>query len=70
VPKALIVMAIIVAVIWVPLKRSKLGLAIYATGSDENGAFRSGVAVGRTKAAAYAVCGLFCAFGGLSLMAC
>ena len=35
-PKALILMAIIVAVIWVPLKRSKLGLAIYATGSDEN----------------------------------
>jgi ribose transport system permease protein len=68
-PKALIVMAIIVAVIWVPLRRSKLGLSIYATGSDENAAFRSGVAVGRTKAAAYAVCGLFCAFGGLSLLA-
>jgi ribose transport system permease protein len=68
-PRALIVMAIIVAVIWVPLRRSKLGLAIYATGSDENAAFRSGVAVGRTKAAAYAVCGLFCAFGGLSLLA-
>jgi ribose transport system permease protein len=66
-PKALILMAIIVAVIWVPLKRSKLGLAIYATGSDEHAAFRSGVAVGRTKAAAYAVCGLFSAFGGLSL---
>jgi ribose transport system permease protein len=68
-PKALIVMAVIVAVIWVPLRRSKLGLSIYATGSDENAAFRSGVAVGRTKAAAYAVCGLFCAFGGLSLLA-
>jgi ribose transport system permease protein len=68
-PNALILMAVIVAVIWVPLKRSRLGLAIYATGSDENAAFRSGVAVGRTKAAAYAVCGLFSAFGGLSLLA-
>jgi ribose transport system permease protein len=68
-PHALIVMAVIVALIWVPLKRSKLGLAIYATGSDENAAFRSGVAVGRTKAAAYAFCGLFSAFGGLSLLA-
>jgi ribose transport system permease protein len=68
-PRALILMAVIVAVIWVPLRRSKLGLAIYATGSDENAAFRSGVAVGRTKAAAYAVCGLFSAFGGLSLLA-
>lgn len=68
-PNALIVMAVIVAVIWIPLRRSKLGLAIYATGSDENAAFRSGVAVGRTKALAYAVCGLFSAFGGLSLLA-
>jgi ribose transport system permease protein len=68
-PQALILMAVIVAVVWLPLKRSKLGLSIYATGSDENAAFRSGVAVGRTKAAAYAVCGLFCGFGGLSLLA-
>jgi ribose transport system permease protein len=68
-PRALIVMAVIVALVWVPLKRSKLGLAIYATGSDEHAAFRSGVAVGRTKAAAYAVCGLFSGFGGLSLLA-
>lgn len=68
-PLALIVMALIVAAVWVPLKRSRLGLAIYATGSDENAAFRSGVAVGRTKALAYAICGLFSAFGGLSLLA-
>lgn len=67
-PNALVLMAVIIAAIWLPLRRSKLGLAIYATGSDENAAFRSGVAVGRTKAAAYAVCGLFSAFGGLSLL--
>lgn len=68
-PNALVLMAVIIAAIWVPLRRSKLGLAIYGVGSDENAAFRSGVAVGRTKAAAYAVCGLFSAFGGLSLLA-
>lgn len=68
VPKALIVMAIAVALVWVPLKRSKLGLSIYAVGSDELAAFRSGVAVGWTKVAAYGVCGLFCAMGGLSLI--
>lgn len=68
VPKALIVMAIAVAVVWIPLKRSKLGLSIYAVGSDELAAFRSGVPVGWTKIAAYGVCGLFCAMGGLSLI--
>lgn len=59
VPKALIVMAVAVALVWVPLKRSKLGLSIYAVGSDELAAFRSGVDVGWTKVAAYGVCGLF-----------
>ncbi|MBF9032805.1 ABC transporter permease [Rhodobacterales bacterium HKCCE2091] len=66
-PKALVLMTVCVAVVWVPLKRSKLGLSIYATGSHENAAFRSGVAVGKTRIAAYAVCGLFAAMGGLSL---
>ena len=68
-PMALAVLAVGVAVVWVPLRRSKLGLSIYATGSDAQAAFRSGVAVARTKIAAYGVCGLFCAMGGLSLAA-
>ena len=67
-PNALIVMAVAIAVVWIPLKRSKLGLSIYAVGSDERAAFRSGVPVGRTKIAAYGICGLFCAMGGLSLI--
>ncbi|CUH46600.1 ABC transporter permease [Ruegeria atlantica] len=67
-PKALLLIAVIVAVIWIPLRRSKSGLAIYATGSHENAAFRSGVVVGRTRVLAYGICGLFCAFGGLSLV--
>lgn len=68
-PKALLLIALCVAVIWWPIRRSKLGLSIYATGSDERAAFRSGVAIGRTKIAAYGICGLFCALGGLSLAA-
>jgi ribose transport system permease protein len=67
VPNALAIIAACVAVVWIPLRRSKLGISIYATGSDELAAFRSGVAVGRTKIMAYGVCGIFCAFGGLSL---
>ncbi len=67
-PKALVLIAVIVAVVWIPLRSSKSGLAIYATGSHENAAFWSGVAVGRTRVLAYGICGLFCAFGGLSLV--
>jgi ribose transport system permease protein len=40
---------------------------MYAIGSDPLAAFRSGVAVGRTKIAAYALAGLFAAMGGLVL---
>lgn len=68
-PKALLVIAVCLAIVWVPVRRSRLGLAIYATGSDELAAFRSGVSVGLTKIAAYGTCGLFCAMGGLSLAA-
>lgn len=68
-PKGFLVLVLVAAVIWAPLRRTKLGLSIYAIGSDERAAFRSGISVGRTKIAAYAICGLFCAFGGLSLAA-
>lgn len=67
VPRALVVVAVCVAVIWIPLRRSRLGLSIYAIGSDELAAYRSGVAIGATRIAAYAICGLFCAMGGLSI---
>jgi ribose transport system permease protein len=66
-PKGLVVLLICLAVIWLPIRRSKLGLMFYAIGSDALAAFRSGVPVGRTRIAAYAVCGLFAALGGLSV---
>jgi ribose transport system permease protein len=66
-PNAVILLAAAVCVIWIPLRRSKLGLQIYAIGSDRNAAFRSGVAVDRTRIAAYAVSGLFSAVGGVAL---
>jgi ribose transport system permease protein len=69
IPRALIVLIVIVAVVWLPLRRSRLGLSIYAVGSDRLAAFRSGVDVGRTKVAAYALTGLFAAAGGLALTA-
>jgi ribose transport system permease protein len=67
--KAAVVLIVIVVIIWIPLRRSKLGVSIYAIGSDRLAAFRSGVSVGRTKVAAYALLGLIAALGGLSLTA-
>jgi ribose transport system permease protein len=69
IPKALIVLIVVVGVVWIPIRRSRLGLSMYAVGSDQLAAFRSGVEVGRTKVAAYALTGLFSAAGGLSLTA-
>ncbi len=67
IPKALILMIVALGIVWIPLRRSKLGLSIYAIGSSELAAFRSGVPVARTKIAAYAIGGLFAAAGGLVL---
>lgn len=69
IPRAAVALVVIVAMIWIPLRRSRLGLSIYAIGSNRLAAFRSGVEVGRTRIAAYAVTGLFAALGGLSLTA-
>jgi ribose transport system permease protein len=66
-PNALLLLAASVAVIWVPLRRSRLGLQIYAIGSDRNAAFRSGVNVERARFSAYIFSGLFSAVGGLGL---
>jgi ribose transport system permease protein len=66
-PRAVIFLAVVVALIWWPIRRSKLGLMIYAIGSDPMAAFRSGVPVGPVRVAAYAICGLFAALGGLSV---
>ncbi|HVH02612.1 MAG TPA: ABC transporter permease [Amaricoccus sp.] len=68
-PRALVVLAVCLAAVWIPLRRSRLGLSIYAIGSSELAAFRSGVPVARTRIAAYAIAGLFAALGGLSLTA-
>jgi ribose transport system permease protein len=69
VPKALIVIIVIVGLIWLPMSRSRLGISMYAIGSNQLAAFRSGVAVGRTKIAAYILTGFFAGLGGLSLTA-
>jgi ribose transport system permease protein len=69
IPKAAVALVVVVALVWIPVRRSRLGLSIYAVGSNQLAAFRSGVSVGRTKIAAYALTGLFAALAGLSLTA-
>ena len=69
IPKAAIVLVVIVAIIWIPVARGRLGLWLYAVGSNQLAAFRSGVPIGRTKVLAYALTGLFATLAGLSLTA-
>lgn len=65
-PDALLLL-VVFPLVWIPLRRSRAGLAIYAVGSDRNAAFRSGVNLGLTRVVAYAVGGFFAACGGLAL---
>ena len=67
IPKALILLIVALGAVWIPLRRSRLGLSLYAVGSDKLAAFRSGVPVDRTKVASYGLAGLFAAMGGLAL---
>lgn len=66
--KSLLLLIITLALVWIPLSRSRLGLWLYALGSDRQAAFRSGVPVDRTKVASYGIAGLFAAMGGLVLV--
>ena len=54
-------------VIWLPLYRSRLGIAIYAIGSNKDAAFLSGVNVNLTRVKLYAVGGLFAGLSGIVL---
>jgi ribose transport system permease protein len=68
-PKPAVLTLLVIGVIWIPLRRTRLGLSLYAIGSDRLAAFRSGVSVGRTKIISYALAGLFSALAGLAITA-
>ncbi|GLS19363.1 sugar ABC transporter permease [Labrys miyagiensis] len=67
VPNALIVMVLVTAAIWLPIRYSRIGLLIYAAGSDPVAAFRSGVNVKVARTLAYTFGGIACAAGGITL---
>jgi ribose transport system permease protein len=63
---ALLCLAIPLVLIWVPLRRHRLGLSIYALGSSREASYLAGVDARRTKVFAYALAGLLCGFAGLA----
>lgn len=54
-------------IIWIPLYRSRLGISMFAIGSNKDAAFLSGVNVNRTRIKLYAVGGLFAGLSGVVL---
>ena len=67
VPAALVVLAVVVLVIWIPYRRSVLGRAAYAVGSNEQAAYMSGVPVQKAKLLAYTLAGVLASIAGLML---
>ncbi|MGH6959603.1 MAG: ABC transporter permease, partial [Dongiaceae bacterium] len=65
VPTTLVMLVLIVLLIWLPFRRSEIGRGCYAAGSAEGAAYMSGVKIGRSKLAAYTLCGLLAAIAGL-----
>lgn len=69
IPCSLVLLILVLLVIWIPFRRSKLGLWVYAVGSNEAAAYMSGVNVNQARISAYVLGGLFAAIAGLFLSA-
>lgn len=67
IPSALVAIIISVAVIWLPLRRSRLGLYMFAAGSDQVAALRSGANPTFGRFIGFAAGGVFAGFAGLGL---
>jgi ribose transport system permease protein len=67
VPASLVLLVALVAIVWVPFRRSAIGRATYAVGSSEVAAYMSGVPIRRAKFAAYTLSGLLASVAGLFL---
>lgn len=65
IPTALIIVAGVIGLFWIPLRRTGLGLGLYAVGSSEQAAFQSGMPVTVIWLASFAMGGLFAGLAGL-----
>jgi ribose transport system permease protein len=68
-PAALLILFGSFAVLWLTVRRTRMGLALYATGSNRSAAYLAGVDVNRSRVLAYAYSGAFAALGGLAFTA-
>lgn len=68
-PKALPIVVVAYALLWLTIRRVRPGLALYAVGSNRGAAYLSGINVAATRIGAYALGGCFSALGGLALTA-
>ena len=69
VPAGAVVIAVVLAAAWLPLRWRRPGFAIYAIGSNRERAYLSGVNVRLTRVLAYAIGGFFAGMGGLAATA-
>lgn len=65
VPTALVILVLLTAAVTWPLRRTRLGLSMYAVGSAEGAAFLTGTRVAAAKLAAYMLGGVFASLAGL-----
>lgn len=67
VPFPLILMVALPLVLWWPIRRSRLGHAVYAVGGNEEAAYASGIPVARVKVFAFTMSGFFSALAAVFL---
>jgi len=59
------ILIVVLILLWLFIKRTNFGLAVYAIGSNEKAAHLNGINVMKTKVIVYAISGFFAAFSGL-----
>jgi ribose transport system permease protein len=69
IPAGAVVIALVLALVWLPIRWRRPGFAIFAVGSNRDRAYLSGVNVAQTRVLAYAIGGFFAAMGGLAATA-
>ncbi|MEO8608438.1 MAG: ABC transporter permease [Chloroflexota bacterium] len=69
IPASAILLIIVLLLVWTPFRRSRLGMWVYAVGSNEGAAYMSGVNVKWAKVFAYVLGGFFAGIAGLFLTA-
>jgi ribose transport system permease protein len=64
-----VVLLVVVLVVWVPFRLSMTGRGCYAVGSSAAAAYMTGIAIRRSRLAAYMIGGLLASIAGLLLTA-